>query len=119
MRPPRFRLRTLLVAVAVAAVMLGVIVPMVRLRARYSERAAGHGGSAQFYLEHARAADQGHGGCMKIGARGSIQEIKAAYRRVAPKYRRIADYHSLMARKYERASRYPWLPVPPDPPPPD
>jgi hypothetical protein len=117
-RPPRFHLRTFLIAVAVVAVALG-IVPMGRLRARYSERAAGHVESAQFYLEHPRAADQGHGGCLKIGAKGPIEEIEAAYRRVAPKYRRIADYHSLMARKYERAARYPWLPAERDPLPPE
>jgi hypothetical protein len=27
-----------------------------------------------------------------------------------------ADHHAAMARKYERAARYPWLPVAPDPP---
>ena len=29
---------------------------------------------------------------------------------------RRADYHGAMRRKYERAARYPWLPVEPDPP---
>jgi hypothetical protein len=28
-------------------------------------------------------------------------------------------YHATMARKYERAARYPWLPVEPDPPEPE
>jgi hypothetical protein len=30
-----------------------------------------------------------------------------------------ADYHGRLRRKYERAARYPWLPVAPDPPPTD
>ena len=29
------------------------------------------------------------------------------------------SYHAALFRKYERAARYPWLPVAPDPPPPD
>jgi hypothetical protein len=29
---------------------------------------------------------------------------------------RRAEYFGRLARKYERAARYPWLPVPPDPP---
>lgn len=32
---------------------------------------------------------------------------------------RVIDYHSQLARKYERAARYPWLPVEPDPPEPE
>jgi hypothetical protein len=32
---------------------------------------------------------------------------------------RRADYYARSARKYERAARYPWLPVPPDPPAPE
>jgi hypothetical protein len=30
-----------------------------------------------------------------------------------------ADYHASLARKYEHAARYPWLPVEPDPPEPE
>ena len=31
-------------------------------------------------------------------------------------WRPRADYHGTMRRKYERAARYPWLAVAPDPP---
>jgi hypothetical protein len=31
------------------------------------------------------------------------------------KYKRIADHYLALRRKYERAARYPWLPVAPDP----
>lgn len=36
----------------------------------------------------------------------------------ATRQRRIA-YHEAMSRKYDRAARRPWLPVPPDPPEPE
>jgi hypothetical protein len=32
--------------------------------------------------------------------------------------RKTAEYHAALKRKCERAARYPWLPVQPDPPPP-
>ena len=33
--------------------------------------------------------------------------------------RRLTEYHEAMIVKYERATRYPWLPVAPDPPEPE
>jgi hypothetical protein len=39
--------------------------------------------------------------------------------REAERAERAAIYHGQMRRKYERAARYPWLPVDPDPTPPD
>jgi hypothetical protein len=36
--------------------------------------------------------------------------------RVRHEEKRRADYHAALRRKYERAARYPWLPVEPDPP---
>ena len=49
-----------------------------------------------------------------------IARTEAAVRRLGrepsavPRQRAI--YHAALRRKYERAARYPWLPVPPDPP---
>ena len=91
MRPPRFRLRTLLVAVAVAAVVSGVEV-MRRRRACYQGRASDHAFAAIPYTP-------GY-----LGDRPD--QAKAAF-------------HEAMRVKYERAARCPWLPVPPDPPAPD
>lgn len=34
----------------------------------------------------------------------------------AARWERAVEYHAAMKRKYERAARHPWLPVPPDPP---
>src|SRR5262249_5643869 len=38
---------------------------------------------------------------------------------VAPRYRRTATYFYSLAGNYERAASSPWLPVPPDLPPPE
>jgi hypothetical protein len=50
----------------------------------------------------------------------AIEEARARlHRRLASKYQKRAEYHALLGRKYEHAARYPWLPVDPDPPPPE
>jgi hypothetical protein len=50
----------------------------------------------------------------------AIEEARARlHMRLASKYQRRAEYHALLGRKYEHAARYPWLPVDPDPPPPE
>ena len=36
-----------------------------------------------------------------------------------PEVRRRIEYHAALARKWNRAYRYPWLPVDPDPPEPE
>lgn len=41
------------------------------------------------------------------------------YRNRLPLAKRGADYHRAMRDKYAEASKCPWLPVAPDPPPPD
>jgi hypothetical protein len=38
---------------------------------------------------------------------------------VAARSRRLADHHAALKRKYERAARYPWLTIEPDPPEPE
>ena len=44
------------------------------------------------------------------GARGDAQRVARG--------EQMAAYHRELRIKYERAARYPWLPVEPDPPPP-
>jgi hypothetical protein len=49
----------------------------------------------------------------------AIEEARARlHRRLASQYRRQAEYHALLGRKYKAAAACPWLPVEPDPPPP-
>jgi hypothetical protein len=50
----------------------------------------------------------------------AIEEARARlHMRLASKYRRQAEYHAVLGRKYKAAASRPWLPVEPDPPPPE
>ena len=40
-------------------------------------------------------------------------------RRLTPVEAKRSNWRWALSQKYERAARYPWLPVPPDPPPPE
>ena len=98
MRPPRFRLRTLLVAVAVVAVVLGFV-----CWKREMERRA--------YVYQRRAFYH-----LVRGFDGVRDWIRA---RRSPEVHRRVVYHDALAKKWHRAWRYPWLPVEPDPPEPE
>jgi hypothetical protein len=45
----------------------------------------------------------------------AIMELHRDYERMTDR----ADHHASLARKYEHAAQYPWLPVEPDPPEPE
>jgi hypothetical protein len=99
---PRFSLRWLMVAVAVVA--LGVAAvrwmrSMDALSADYQRRALSHRiKAADDYSLILRSPDDPR-------ARARLERRKA--------------YRSAMAEKWNRAALFPWLPVAPDPPPPD
>ena len=93
MRPPRFRLRTLLVAVAVAGLLLGC--------ARDLGLAACH------QMRVMRVGYTSMGLTCWVDSRG------------VPVTERRSAWHEAMRNTYLRAAALPWLPVPPDPPPPD
>jgi hypothetical protein len=114
MSPPRFRLRTLLVAVAVAAVAMGAMLMLQRAAAyrrlaeRHAERERMHRDSAA--LATAEAED--------LAERGSADGAALWRERVddnAAKAARSAE----LSRKYLHAAAHPWLAVEPDPPPPE
>ena len=90
MRPPRFRLRTLLIAVAVAAVGFGL-----------ERRRAGLLTLASW---HARQEERYSLLCLETTKRHKL----------APLTRRLA-YHRDRRRAFDRAARRPWLPVEPAP----
>jgi FtsZ-interacting cell division protein ZipA len=102
---PRFTVRRLMVAVAIVAL---VLCGWETWRKRSS------------YLE---LADQQS--ALKDHCRLMLEHVEfLAERRFADKSevalsRRRMDYHRDLAEKYERAARYPWLPVAPDPPEPE
>jgi hypothetical protein len=45
-----------------------------------------------------------------------FEETQEFFGQMLASWQRRADYHGAMRRKYERAARYPWLPVEQDPP---
>jgi hypothetical protein len=102
MRLPRMTTRRWMLAVAVVALLMGIVgeaIRELRLARRYGEFARGY----RFGL------DLNRGERVAIPG-GFIQSAGSP---------RLADYYAEMYWKYERASRYPWLPVEPDPPPPE
>jgi hypothetical protein len=111
MRPPRLRLRTLLIAVAVAGMVLGEGL-MIQRRARLRATSARHAAQEQMWTTLAAAAGQRPSRRVDWSYRGVRRQTDQGRCRAA------ADYHARLARKYDRAARYPWLPVAPDPPPP-
>jgi hypothetical protein len=91
-RPPRFRTRTLMVAVAAVGVALGAGVTLWRRSAEFRQRA----------LEHGWLAERGRSPWWF----GPVDR-PSLFRRW---------HHDSIRAKYERAARYPWLPVLADPP---
>ena len=83
---PRFTVRRLMVAVAIVALLSG----MERLR----QRSVAFSSMANYHV-----------------IKNSCWAGK-----YAKDYEKGAAYHSLMWQKYDRAARYPWLSVEPDPP---
>jgi hypothetical protein len=95
MCPPRFRLRSLLIAVAVAAVAFGLAERSRRFRrlAVYHEVRVKWRGATSMGLT-----------AWKDGRGQLVTEQRS-------------DWHDAMRTKYQRAAERPWLPVAPDPPP--
>ena len=106
MRPPGFRLRTLLVAVAVVGVVLSPPVLLARSH-RFLALAVAHqrAGGGPFFHSF-------------IDAKGLayLDDLSRRASRLSPERR---NWHRSLAQKYFRAASHPWLPVAPDPPPPD
>ncbi|MDB5353421.1 MAG: hypothetical protein JWN86_4668 [Planctomycetota bacterium] len=100
MRLPRFRVRTLMVAVGVAALLVW---------------GAMMGARSYVYARHARAYGEIERQWREIAIRDRGDPTLA--RSVGVKWGlQISDYYAPLARKYRRAMWRPWLPVAPDPP---
>ena len=145
MRLPSFRVRTLLIAVAVVGMLLEGV-RLRRWRANCSERARYHGEmgpyrewAADLIADVQRRRWRGHissvtgfvlldGTAVLVSSR-TIQYRervlfadkpgdRAAIDRLAEWCRREAAYHGRMRQEWERAATRPWLPAPSDSPPP-
>jgi hypothetical protein len=109
MRLPRYRLRTLFIAVAVAALGMGTIVGLARRRESYLRHAAHHRELSNDARLYAMYIDRRY---LHWGPSEPERAEMAAYER-------RGDYHAALQAKYEHAARYPWLPVEPDRPEPN
>lgn len=101
----RFRLRSLMVWIALAALAMGAWETW-RRREVYRARAAQHAREAQEYADVAWGLD-------RFG-RGDDEATTPH----AGLYWALHDYHRRLKEKYEQAARRPWSPVAADPPPP-
>jgi hypothetical protein len=143
MRLPRlqFTVRRMMIVVAIAAVALGAN-ELRRRKDRYDSLRSTHEwrgrssiSSAEFHastaaanereVERLRAAVRSRNHASRPEAEAVAQitsniEGAAAIERAAERqFRARARFHELLRKKYERAARYPWLVVEPDPPEPD
>src|SRR5262245_42079777 len=107
MRLPQFTTRRLMVLVAVAAVALGWMFErrsrFQRLAEFHSSRVGTTGVDFQFNFS---SPGKGRAIVQLLGQDG------------APISPALSDWHHSLAATYRYAARHPWLPVPPDPPPP-
>jgi hypothetical protein len=96
MKLPRFRVRALMIAVAVVGFGLAVT-RMQKLSAEYARQADGHAFLAGVY---------------RVRVHVPLLDVCSF-----PPARRqkLASREDALAAKYRRAARYPWLPVEPDP----
>ena len=99
---PRFTVRRLMVAVAIVGVLLGASLGLQRRRGWLQGLSERHQVRAQL--------------CEVNKFIGEIDRKPAAW--IAKNHARF-EHHLAMMRKYERAARYPWLPVTPNPPEPE
>ena len=113
MRPPRFRLRTLMVAVAAAGVVVFPAIEGERRRQQFEGLASFH---AAMWLGASLVSQGGDPLPLPDPCPVPGTVVPGADDPYLPG--KIALHRTLME-KYRRAARYPWLPVPPDQPPPE
>lgn len=106
----RFTLRRLMLAVAIASAVLAASVEIGRLRrasAAYRQKAQ----------EHAAIAETLKGIIAASGPSSPI-DISPGEGLRSKRFtaKQVANHEARLAAKYERAARYPWLSVEPDPP---
>ena len=114
---PRMTTRRWMIAVAMVGIVLGIVlgggVWLKQRRDYFLSMARSH------QKEVASSTAEGKALRSRFGTSGmSNEEIMHLYRDFDRMMDR-ADHHAAMARKFERAARYPWLPVESDPPEPE
>ena len=102
MPPPRFRLRTLMIAVAVVALIMGVATKRER-SLRFKLLAASHAAKEANFESLLRA----------MVTRNPLEERFHATADYLPQ---VIEYERILKKKYEHAATHPWVTVQPDPP---
>jgi hypothetical protein len=111
MQLPRMTTRRWMVAVAVIGLMIGGGVLLKQRRDYFLSLAQSHQKEAASSTLRGAAYKWRLGGTSGM----TVEEIMRLHR-VYDRMMDRADHHASLARKYERAARYPWLPVESDPP---
>jgi hypothetical protein len=128
MRPPRLSIRTLMAAVAGVALLIGGSLEIARLkrlsegytlRVMYARRLSAMPKATASWTHERWLAE-----CRRIAEKEKKEREAGSrwtYARGYPpeRARKLVAYWVPMIEKYERAARYPWLPVEPDPPMPE
>jgi hypothetical protein len=113
-RIPRFRLRTMVILVALTGSLMGLRVALERRRG-YRRLREQYSGESRFHQNMAHSLRRSSDMLKRMASHqdNPNREIqaKAAIIDIA-----VAEYHDAMSRKYRQAARSPWLAVPPDPP---
>ncbi len=112
MRLPHMTTRRWIIVVAVIGLMIGGAVQLERRRSDYFlSLAQSHQKEVASSKTRGEALKSRFGGTPGM----TLEEIMRLHRDYDLMMDR-ADHHTSLARKYEQAARYPWLPVGPDPP---
>lgn len=114
----RFRVRTLMLVVAMIGLVGGGLAGYVteRRRGRYNQRVDSFAYGEAEVIEEVAAKLEAARHASNEGPEGEARA--EALRTEAEHLARLAAWHVKMERKYARAAEYPWEPVQPDPPPP-
>jgi hypothetical protein len=113
-----------MLAVAIVGLTTGITIEGMRLKRRHDNLSARFQKHARMeqYLRRAEAFD-GDGSRLPYGPPPAdferMSTLKIQRRRRPDLWSRLVDHHVAMTSKYRRATRYPWLPVEPDPPEPE
>lgn len=108
MRMPGIRIRTLMIAVAVLAIPLGVCMER---RSRFLRLAEQHERIAADGISDLMIFDNSGSRLRYCDRAGRELDESEAERRMA-----LNSWHDALGFNYRRAARSPWLPVAPDPP---
>jgi hypothetical protein len=126
MRLPRvqFKMRGMLIAVASVALLMGGL-RLFRLRSVYQKAAVAHlahenlARTLQSFVENEGKNERELEIAFGMRVEQESEAVKAKRAADSRLNQRTAEYHAALKHKYERAASRPWVPIAPDPPPPE